>query len=276
MSIPAPVGLVAVHREIHPLLHVLDATRESRQGDVLLYGGQCKGRAIALAKVLPGPVNAALGAQLLAVRHNVGSLISVGSAGALDPCLATGDLVVARWAAAHDAGTFLGQRFKPVGIMGLDAHGRAGYRRTFAADPDLLALALAAARSLDVKVFTGTVVTGNQIIFSTARKRWLHQTFDALAVDMETAAVAQVGTALRLPWLAVRAISDAADDDLAMDYDRLRVYLDEQRPAWQHSVRRWLYLLTHPVTWRQLGRLQKGLAQASGRAAQLVQTMILQ
>jgi adenosylhomocysteine nucleosidase len=268
------IGLVAVPREILPLRRIMQEEAEEWLGDTLLHAGRIGGRPVALAEVLPGPVHAALGAQALLIRHRVDSLISFGSAGALDAALSPGDLVVGRRAIAHDAGSFLGQRFEPAGVMGRDRQGRIGYRWAFEADPGLVALALEVAQTLGDAARVGTIVTGNQVIFATARKRWLRHTFHALAVEMETAAVAQVATAHRLPWVAVRAISDTADDDFTLDYSRLRLYLDDQRPVWRGRAGRWTYLVTHPGAWRRLRRLSRGLALASEQAARLVEAML--
>ena len=268
-------GLVAVPREIRPLYELLDQEGDERYGASVLRFGPAGGRPVALAEVPPGPVNAALGAQALVTHCRVTTLLSFGSAGALAGSLSTGDLVIAQRAIAHDAGSFLGHRFEPSGIVGRGGQGRIGWRRSFEADPGLVALALDAARRLGVCVHTGTVVTGNQAIFSTARRRWLHRTFDALAVEMETAAVAQVAVAHELPWVAVRAISDAASDELILDPGRLRFYLDDGRPAWRFQAGRWAYLLSHPVAWRRLRQLRRGLARASEQASRLVADMLL-
>jgi adenosylhomocysteine nucleosidase len=268
------IGLVAVRREIVPLREVLQRQAREWIGDLLIETGWVGGRAVALAEVLPGPVSGALGAQALIVRCGVAGLITFGSAGALHAGLSPGDLVIGQRAVAHDAGVFVGPRFKHSGVMGRDGQGRVGYRRAFEADPGLVALALNAARTLDVRAQAGTIVTGNQVIYSMARKRWLRQTFDALAVEMETAAVAQVAIAHQLPWVAVRAISDMADENAALDLDRLRLYLDDDRPLWRHRLVRGCYLLGHPAARRQLRRAKQGLALASGRAGQLVAAML--
>jgi adenosylhomocysteine nucleosidase len=268
------IGLVAVHRESLPLRSALRAEQRQRWGEAILHVGWLAGRSVALAEVLPGPVNAALGAQALIVCCGVGGLVSLGSAGALDPTLSPGDLVVARRAVSHDAGLFLGQRFEPAGVMGRDRRGRVGHRRAFVADPGLVASAMEAAHLLGLAARAGTVVSGNQVICSTARKRWLRQTFDALAVDMEVAAVAQVAVAHELPWVGVRAVSDAADDDLILDFGRLHLVLDDDRPAWRQHVARAFYLLTRPATHRRVRRLQRGLALASEQAALLVEAML--
>lgn len=268
------IGLVAVHRESQALRKFLGDGESERLGEAILHTGRIGQQPVTLADVLPGPVHAALGAQALIFHFGAKSLISVGSAGALDPDLSPGDLVIARRAVAHDAGRFLGQRFEPTGVIGRDELGRVGHRRAFDADPALVASALAAVRALGRETRCGTVVTGNQVVFSTARKRWLQQTFAALAVEMETAAVAQVAVAHGLPWVAVRAISDTAGDDLALDYDRLQVYLDGDRPVWRYQVGRLLYLVLHPAARRKIRHLQRGLAVASGEAALVVETML--
>jgi adenosylhomocysteine nucleosidase len=219
-------------------------------------------------------VNAALGAQALIIGRRVRSLISLGSAGALDPDLSLGALVIARQAVPHDAGIFHERHFVPSGAMGRDERGRLGYRRVLKANPELVDWALGASRSFEPPVHAGTVATGNQVVFSTARRRWLRQTFDALAVEMETAAVAQVALAHRVPWVGVRAISDMASDDLHLDYERLTLYLDDGQPLWRRKATRWFYLASQPAVWRYLRRLRSGLALASRRSAQLVAAML--
>jgi adenosylhomocysteine nucleosidase len=268
------IGLVAVRQEIVFLLGVLQREDQERHGEAILHLGSIEGRPVALAEVLIGPVNAALGAQALITRCGATCLIGFGSAGALDGNLKPGDLVITQRAVAHDAGRFLGHRFQPSGIMGRDRQGRVGLRWAFEADPDLVALGQSAAHKLGSPVQTGTVATGNQAIFSTARKRWLRQTFDALIVEMETAAVAQAAAAHGLPWVAVRAVSDRAGDDLVLDYRRLQFYLGDGRPTWQQQASRWFYLLTHPTARRRLHRLRRGLALASEQASRLVEMML--
>jgi adenosylhomocysteine nucleosidase len=269
------IGLVAVPREIQRLYDVLKLESEERYGASILRSGIVGKRPVALAEVPMGPVNAALGAQALVIRHSVTALLSFGSAGALAGGLSTGDLVIAQQAIAHDAGTFLGRRFEPTGIVDRGEKGQIGWRRSFDADPGLVALALDAVQRLGVHAHTGTVVTGNQAIFSTARRRWLCRTFGALAVEMETAAVAQVAVAHGLPWVAVRAISDAASDELILDYCRLYFYLDDRRPAWRCQADRWSYLLTRPAAWRRLWYLRRGLVRASEQASRVVEAMLL-
>jgi 5'-methylthioadenosine/S-adenosylhomocysteine nucleosidase len=269
------IGLVAVRRELQPLLEIVECQGREQHAGMIFRTGLVGRQPVALAEVLIGPVNAALGAQALVLRYAVDGLVSFGSAGALEHQLSTGDLVIASRTMAHDAGFFLGHVFDPSGVMGRDPKGRIGYRRAFEADPDWVLWAQSTAHQIGVQTLrVGTVVTGNQAIFSTARTRWLRRTFDALAVDMESAAVAHVAVAYRLPWLAVRAISDMAREEGRLDFGRLRTYLDAGQPAWQQRWRQMSYLLAHPTAWRRLRRLERGQELASRQASRLVGAML--
>ena len=117
-------------------------------------------------------------------------VVSAGFAGGLDPKLRRGDIVVA-------------DRI-------LDESGRQ-------CSIDLAALPPAATGSAHV----GCLLTVDRIICSAAKKRALGKKHGALAADMETMAVAEVCRRRETPFLAVRVISDAADDDLRADVESL-------------------------------------------------------
>jgi adenosylhomocysteine nucleosidase len=81
-------------------------------------------------------------------------------------------------------------------------------------------LLIAAKRSVENPriVRSGLVLTGDQIVTSRAVRDALAGEFlDALCVDMETAAVAQVAYQNGLPWAAVRVTSDSADETFKLD-----------------------------------------------------------
>jgi hypothetical protein len=123
----------------------------------------------------------------------------------------------------------------------------------------------------------GTIVTGDQVVFSQEKKEWLHRTFEALAVEMEGAAVAQVAAANGRPWLVVRAISDQADASTGFDFTPLLDYLDDPRSRWDR-IRGWgrklWYLLSNPsITPRRL-RMRRNVHLAAENAARLVEVIM--
>ena len=65
------------------------------------------------------------------------------------------------------------------------------------------------------------VVSGDRFVSTTAESRALQAELpDALAVEMEGAALAQVCAVYGVPFVAVRTISDRADDAAHVDFSR--------------------------------------------------------
>lgn len=118
-------------------------------------------------------------------------------------------------------------------------------RQGMQADPELLDRAREAARDARIAWTQGPVVTVDRVVWRAGEKQALGKVSGAIAVDMESAAIAKVASAAGIPFLLVRAISDRAQDDLPMDFNlwfapfgSLRCLLQvSQRP----SVLRGLY-----------------------------------
>jgi len=133
-----------------------------------------------------GLAAAAEGARRLTAA-GIRALISWGMAGGLDPALAAGCLVLPREVIA------------PEGSVFATAH---EWR-------ERLSGAIAAHR-----VYGGRLLTCREPLGSTEAKARAFRQTGAVAVDMESAAVAGVAASARLPFLAVRAIVDTAADEL--------------------------------------------------------------
>ena len=114
------------------------------------------------------------------IAKGAGGLISIGIAGGLDPALAPGDIVIGSGVETED------------GVIDCDPSWR-----------DRLLAALAGARS-------GLVFGSGEAAASVADKQALFQRRGALAVDMESGAVAKVAAAAGLPFACLRAVSDPA------------------------------------------------------------------
>ena len=63
------------------------------------------------------------------------------------------------------------------------------------------------------------------------KKKWLRETFQGDCTEMEGAAIAQAAYLNQVPFLIVRAISDKADDSVAVDYKTF------EAAAIRHAVR---------------------------------------
>ncbi len=133
-------------------------------------------------------------------------IVSAGYAGGLSPALSVGDLVL-------------------------------GANRS---SPALLACAKDALAGEPVHV--GTLLTARAAVEHVRDKATLYRDTGALAVDMETAWIAEACAAAGLPLLSLRVVSDAADDDFPVPG---RVLYDpvHQRPRYL-ALPAWLVL--HP------------------------------
>jgi adenosylhomocysteine nucleosidase len=82
--------------------------------------------------------------------------------------------------------------------------------------PDAIALGVAAPR-----LHRGLIVSGDRFVSTTAESHALQQALpDALAVEMEGAALAQVCQDLGVPCAVLRTVSDRADDSAHVDFTR--------------------------------------------------------
>ena len=134
-----------------------------------------------------GPSAAAAAADAL-VQAGASALMTFGMAGALDPALAPGSVVLPRELIAAD-----GARFE--------------------ASPTWRARVAAAL--IPVRAVTeGILLSSDRAIETPSDKAAAFHRCGAAAVDMESAAVAQVAARLNLPFIAVRVIVDTAADQL--------------------------------------------------------------
>jgi adenosylhomocysteine nucleosidase len=93
----------------------------------------------------------------------------------------------------------------------------------FATDPLLTGQLARAARAAlpRVVLHRGLVVSGDRFVSTTAESQTLQLALpQALAVEMEGAAIAQVCHDYGIPFAAVRTISDRADDEAHVDFTR--------------------------------------------------------
>ena len=189
--------------------------------------GRLGGKPIVVAWTGVGKVNAAMTTTLLLEHFKPTRVLFTGIAGALDPNLEPGDIVIAKRTAHHDMGTLWSQGMEPGGVRSrLTGEDNPVF---FPADPNLLKAADCAAHKVvfdpvvlrngrrPPKIVTGTIVTGDSFVASKERSAELREKFEADAVEMEGAAVAQVCYQRGIGCLVIRSISDKADESAVMD-----------------------------------------------------------
>ena len=222
---------VATQAEMKPLATALQPTcRSAYRSDSMVRVG-VEGRDLLLAKTGVGPDNAEAAARHLFEEAPVTAALSLGLAGGLSPQLQTGDLIV-------------GDRVILRRGSGQVLHGEKDSRlQSFPCDPDLQEAAMTVIRQFNSRHCLGPILTVDRIVLTAKEKRDLAAESGAVAVDMESAAIASAASACSIPFLAIRGVLDPVHEDLAIGFDQ---FLDtEGEPSLPRLMR---YLITHPLT----------------------------
>lgn len=221
----------ALPEELQAVLDLLPDEQRVIVGRRVFWQGHLHGQTVVAVLSGIGKVAAANTATLLAGRFGVSAIVMTGVAGGLGPGVKVGDVVVARELLQHDMDA------SPI----FPRHEVPGYGRSrFATDTALterlaraceatlrdpratLGDAAVSAFGLQApRTHQGLLVSGDRFVSRSSESDALRAELpDALAVDMESAAVAQVCADFGLPFAVVRTISDRADDAAHVDFPR--------------------------------------------------------
>jgi adenosylhomocysteine nucleosidase len=196
------IGIVmAMQEEIRPVLRRLGRHRKEQAGQFPLYLFQRDGLQLFLIESGMGTKKASAATEELISCAQPRLIISAGLGGAVRPGLNVGDLVLARQALTLD--------------QGLTAK---------IADIANDALLRAVHESLPRQPFRmvgGTTVTTSGIVNKRQADQQLARDIVNPVLDMETSAVAEIAGRNGIPLVAVRAVSDAADEELLFSLDEL-------------------------------------------------------
>ncbi len=171
---------------------------------------------LALAGV--GKVAAALTATLLIERYQVSAMVFTGVAGAVAASVQIGDVVVGDSSLQHDMDARpLFPRYE-IPYTGISQ---------FPGDARLADLAVQALQDASPhaprppNIHRGLIISGDRFVSSASEVASLREALpQALCVEMEGAAIAQVCAAYGVPFVAVRSISDKADEQAHVDFPR--------------------------------------------------------
>jgi adenosylhomocysteine nucleosidase len=232
-----PLGIIcAMAEEIAALLGDMSEVERRELAGREVLQGKLYGRPVAMIESGIGKVASAMTATLLLDGLRCRAIVMSGVAGGVDPELAIGDLVVARRLIQHDYGRLQSDGLTPFqpGVppfgpgrsdYGFDLPDNLVHRIHGALDG--LALPALPADLFDdgaprraPRIKLGTIVSGDQFINDEHVRRRLQYQFNAHAVEMEGAAVAQVAKAFGVPAIVIRSLSDLAGAESHLDFGR--------------------------------------------------------
>jgi adenosylhomocysteine nucleosidase len=192
--------LVAVRQELKPILRRADADHVVRQEHLDFHEGTLGGQPVALLALGIGKECARIAAEMTIHCYRPDLIISSGFAGGLQPDMHAGDIIVGteildlrkdqrtrlQWDLTH-------KPVQPARIHGEDTPG--------------------------LRVHYGKLLTTDEMVLRAENKARIGKATGALAVDMETSAVAAVCAARKTDFLAVRCITDKVDENLPDEFN---------------------------------------------------------
>ena len=206
------IGIIgAMEVEVQALKDLMDNAELKEISSVVFYRGKINGIDTVVAVAGVGKVNAAVCAQTMILEYSPDYIINTGVAGGLSEKLKIGDAAVADKVAEHDMDT------SPLGdelgfITGIN-------KVYMQCDEYISGLMYDAAKSVDgINAVRGTIASGDQFIASEEQRRFIKKNFNAVAAEMEGAAIGHVCTMNNVKFGVLRAISDGANSDSTIDF----------------------------------------------------------
>ena len=197
-----------MRKELDLLLPLLQDSEESRMGGFEFHCGKVGKHDVMVMQCGIGKVNAAMGALMLVNNFTPNYVINSGVAGGADLSVNVMDVVAGARVAYHDV--WCGPESELGQVQGLPLYFK-GAKRLLDLIPDR------------GDIHKGLICSGDQFIDKKEDVERIKGNFpDTLAVDMESGAIAQVCFLNKVPFLALRVISDSP----GASHDNTKQYLD--------------------------------------------------
>lgn len=216
----------ALDQEIAILLDSMKSSKKVNKGGIDFYSGKLKGKKVVILKAGVGKVNASYSTAILTENFNPSMLIFIGVGGGLHPDAMPGDIVIGTKLVQYDFGQEDSTGFSVVSFRKLTG----GNHQELYIDSDqiLVTKSIAAADQMEFvpisgrepKIFSGVIATGDVFVSSDKKAAWLFEEFDALATEMEGAAIAHICRNLDIPFVIIRSCSDNANNHARVNFNQ--------------------------------------------------------
>jgi len=171
--------------------------------DCKLYRGKYRNRDCLLVQTGMGKERVETATRFILGQFRVSAIVSLGFAGALTAELRAGDIIVCSTLCYCNGRTH----------GGLESE-------SLSSDASLLALITRALGSSRIRLYYGSSVTVPQLLSNPESKERLYKISRAHIADMESYWVARIASQERIPFLAIRAVSDTCQESLP-PFDRI-------------------------------------------------------
>ena len=184
--------------------------------------GKIKGTEVVIVFSRWGKVAAATTATTLIQCFKASKIVFTGVAGAIDPNIKIGDIVIAKRLIQHDMDARPLMRQFEIPLLGVDYFNVDDSEISIANDAFSQVLSekfTDKENSRTPKIFLGEIASGDKFFSNQSDKEKLTEQLPSVScVEMEGAAVAQVCYEYRIPFVVIRVISDEAGNHAEFDF----------------------------------------------------------
>lgn len=206
--------IVAMEEEMTAVKEIMDDITEKSFCGLSIYEGTIEKKRCILTKSGVGKVNAARATQIMIDHYAIEYLVNVGAAGALNPMLQIGDIVIGEKLVQHDF---------DITAFGHSKGYITGIGDKIQSDLQLVNQFEESMQIVDggtYKIVKGIIASGDIFCTDISMKNKIYTKFDAECVEMEGAAIAQVCYLNQIPFVIIRSISDTPNGENAITFDQ--------------------------------------------------------
>ncbi|MCD8356410.1 MAG: 5'-methylthioadenosine/adenosylhomocysteine nucleosidase [Clostridia bacterium] len=200
--------LGALDAEVDLIRSQMQISSETPLFGTTYYEGTVHGQEIVLVCCGVGKVNAAICAAAAMDKFGADCIINVGIAGAMEHGLKILDVVISSEVGFHDQDDVMLKYYPKHAFFPADT-----------ALADLCEQACAAIPEMTGRYRHGRIVSGDVFVNDAAVKKSINDRYTPACVEMEGAAIGHAAFMYEKPYLVIRTMSDAADDDADDTYD---------------------------------------------------------
>ncbi|HEY8364235.1 MAG TPA: 5'-methylthioadenosine/adenosylhomocysteine nucleosidase [Haloplasmataceae bacterium] len=207
------IGIIgAMEEEVESLKKLMNDLEIRSYRGFLFYKGKIADKDIVLMQSGIGKVNASVGTTILLEHFLVELIINIGTAGGIKPSCEVLDIVLSEKVSYHDVDvTAFQYEYGQVPKC----------PRYFTSDEKLLNLTERILKEANKKYHKGLIVSGDAFIHDEKQIKNIAKYFpEALAVEMEAAAISHVCYIYKIPFIVIRSLSDIAGKKSAISFDK--------------------------------------------------------
>lgn len=197
--------IAAMQEEMVEIKNIMSDVEENNIYELTFIKGTINESEVVLVEAGVGKVNAARVTQILIDNFNVDAIINIGSAASANSEIDIGDIVIGKKLIQHDFDiTAFGH---PKGYI-------SNVGEYVESDNNLIVKMeqiISRIENKDFRIKIGTIVSGDIFCTSKQMKEKIRNKFNADAIEMEGAAIAQVCKLDNVPFIIIRSISDKPD-----------------------------------------------------------------